>query len=197
MWEVLRGYPRVPIWYQDLPRGFQERPRGTREVLRDTYGYREVWPGYKLSYSLLMVLGGSWGFFVVLGGFRWFLVILGGSWCFLVVLGGSWWFLVVLGGSWWFMVVLSVSWWFLVVLCGSLWFLVIFCWFQKKEVDPHPKQKSWSLQKRRRKKIWKKTLWYWCYYLHRSRDSVSSICGIFNRPGVAGAVLQSPPSFID
>ena len=29
----------------------------------------------------------------------------------------------------------------------------------------------------------------WCYYPHCLRDSVSPECGIFNRPGVAGAVL--------
>ena len=60
---------------------------------------------------------------------------------------------------------------------------------------------------------------YWCYYAHRSRDLVSPVCGIFNsgalkktcyvlpddeamgyasstnvinRPGVAGALLQTP-----
>ena len=32
-----------------------------------------------------------------------------------------------------------------------------------------------------------------CYYPHLSKDLVSPVCGIFNRPGVAGAVLQTPP----
>ena len=26
---------------------------------------------------------------------------------------------------------------------------------------------------------WSTLLWYWCYYLHRSRDDLSPICGIF------------------
>ena len=38
---------------------------------------------------------------------------------------------------------------------------------------------------------------YWCYYHHRTRDSVSPVYGIFNRPGVAGDVQQTALGLIN
>ena len=59
---------------------------------------------------------------------------------------------------------------------------------------------------------WSTLLWYRCYYPHQSRDALSPVCGIFflwwlfsfnfyllemfNRPSVAGAVLQTSPLLI-
>ena len=107
-WKVPKGTKRVPKGTEGVPsstEGERRCKKRYREVPRGTKWYREEWPGYKLTFSLLMVLCDS----------LWFFVVLGGCWLFTVVLGGFWWFLVVLGGSWLF----------LVGQIGKLWFFVV------------------------------------------------------------------------